>query len=126
MRRVETDSPSKPLTRGGPLDALRFWAVFFIGVGVGLPLQLATVFAGPAIAVVFAVGFRYLVDWPTHGWVKARLTALLPHPDPTFDPFAREAERAPRVREILMHAGPLPCGFHGREQLEGSAGLAWG
>jgi peptidoglycan/LPS O-acetylase OafA/YrhL len=105
-------------------------------LGFGPDLEWAMWFAAPVAAVIFAVAFHYLIDRPTQGWIqarlksgpglKARLAAFLPHPDPNFDPFAAEAERTPRVREILLHSGPLPGGFYGREQLEGSAGLAWG
>jgi peptidoglycan/LPS O-acetylase OafA/YrhL len=106
-------------------------------LGLGESLQWAIWLGAPLAAVVFAVGFHYLVDWPTQGWIKARLNGtgpslkarlanLLPHPDPSFDPFAAEVGKTPRVREILLHSGPLPGGFYGREQLEGSAGLAWG
>jgi peptidoglycan/LPS O-acetylase OafA/YrhL len=106
-------------------------------LGLGESLQWGIWLGAPLAAVAFAIGFHYLIDRPSQGWIKARLNRtgpshkarladLLPHPDPSFDPFAAEAGKTPRVREILLHSGPLPGGFYGREQLEGSAGLAWG
>lgn len=104
--------------------------------GFGPSLQWAIWFGGPVAAVIFAVAFHYLVDWPSQGWIKARLdrgpslktrlAALIPHPDPSFDPFTLRAERGPRVREIVLHAGPTPGGLHGRQTIEGVAALAWG
>jgi peptidoglycan/LPS O-acetylase OafA/YrhL len=92
-------------------------------------------FASLAAAVAFAVGFHYLVDWPSQAWMrrwiatepakaKARLASLLPVPDPDFDPFRATRAHAPRVREIVLQIGPVPGAAH--RGLEGPSGLAWG
>lgn len=106
-------------------------------LGLGLDLQWAIWLGAPLAAVIFAVAFHVLIDWPTQGWIKARLgsggpglkarvKALVPQPNPAFDLSAGEPDRAHRVREILVQSGPLPGGFYGGEQRDGSAGLAWG
>jgi hypothetical protein len=98
-------------------------------------MQWALWLLAPLVAVIGAVAFHYLVDWPSQGWIKARLADaglktrvanLFPHPDPAFDPFTLHTERQPRVREILLHVGPMPGAFRGQRVWEGPAGLAWG
>lgn len=80
-------------------------------IGLGADAGWAVWFGGLATAVIFAVGFHYLVDWPSQGWIKAKLTRAsslkttlarhLPRPDPEFDPAAARAE----PREILLNRG---------------------
>jgi peptidoglycan/LPS O-acetylase OafA/YrhL len=104
--------------------------------GFGVQLQWAIWFGGPVAAVLFATAFHYLVDWPSQTWVKARLSggpslksrlaSLLPRPDPAFDGFTVPVERRPRVREILLHAGPTPGALHNQQAWGAPAGLAWG
>ena len=91
---------------------------------------------GLLAAVLLAIAFHYLVDWPSQAWIKPRLAGapamvkgwllgLAPRPDPDFDPFKATGERAPRVREIVLQIGPTPGAVH-RRGLEGPSGLAWG
>jgi peptidoglycan/LPS O-acetylase OafA/YrhL len=105
-------------------------------LGFGQPLQWAVWSGGLAAAVLFAVAFHYLVDWPSQAWIKARmadgpararrsLAALAPRPDPAFDPFRATASAAPRVREIVLRIGPAPGAAHSRG-LEGRGELVWG
>jgi hypothetical protein len=72
-------------------------------------------------------GLRGVTGWiaGTPGWVKRRLVALVPVPDPNFDPFKATEQNAPRVREIVLQIGPMPGAVH-RRGLEGPSGIAWG
>ena len=101
-------------------------------LGLGEPARWALWWAALPTAVLCAVAFHYLIDWPSQAWVKARLPKLraaagkafarpLPAPDPNFD-LARAGRRA-RVHEVALSAGPILGG--GRRGI-GPHALYWG
>ncbi|HTK34486.1 MAG TPA: acyltransferase [Caulobacteraceae bacterium] len=104
--------------------------------GLGQTAQWAIWFGGLAVAVLFAVAFHYLVDWPSQAVIKpwtAKAPALLKRglagfiqvPDPNFDPFGTAGAGGPRVREILLQIGPRPGAAH-RRAAERRPELGWG
>lgn len=103
--------------------------------GFSQNLEWAIWYGGPVAAVIFAIAFHYIIDWPSQGWIKrklgeepgpiARLWSLLPRPDPTFDPAAGRG-RSPRVREVMLHHGPTPGVVRDPSVLATTPGVTWG
>lgn len=137
--------PSKVLEKGALVSFALFITnelvrVAYFGVadaaaarlGLAEPARWALWFAALPTAVLCAVAFHYLIDWPSQAWIKARLPQVrlaakrtlarpLPVPDPNFDP-ARAARR-PSVHELALSAGPM---LGGGRRATGPRALYWG